>query len=76
LDELVIFLVDAVVGEMHILIVLVNLGGVCLTSESRQTLLKYIDSQRLITCDEYVDSKIKFMTVNKQWICNISRYNG
>jgi hypothetical protein len=76
LDELIVLLVDTVVGEMHVLIVLVNLGGICLTGESCQTLLEYIDSQRFITCDEDVDSKIKFVTVNKKWIGDISRYNG
>jgi len=76
LDELVILLVDTVVGEMHILVVLVYLGGICLTSESRQTLLENIDPEWFITCDENVDSKIKFMTVNKKRISNISGYNG
>lgn len=65
LDKLIIFLVDTVVGEMHVLIVFVNLGGVSLTSKSCQTLLENIDSQWLIAGDEDVDSQIKFMTVNK-----------
>ena len=62
-------LILSIVGEMHILIVLVNLGGICLTSEFNEScqtlsesLLEYIDSQRfiIITCDEEVDSGRRF----------------
>lgn len=51
LDELLILLVDRVVGQMHVLVGFVDLGGVRLTGESRKTLLEDIHSQRLITRD-------------------------
>lgn len=43
-DELVVLLVDRIVGEMHILVILVDLRGVSLTGKSGQTLLKYVYS--------------------------------
>jgi len=65
LDKFIIFLIDWVIGEMHVLVVLVDLGGVGLTCEPSQAFLENIDSEWLVTGNKYINSKIKFMTVNK-----------
>jgi len=56
LDELVVLLVDGVVGEVHVLVVLVDLRGVGLTGKSGQALLKYVHSQWLVACNQHIDS--------------------
>ena len=59
---------------MHVAIVLIKFGRVRLRGKSRQTLLIYIDSQRLIRCDYNVNAKVKFMAVDQQWVCNVTGY--
>ena len=56
LDELIVLLVDRVVGKMHVLVVLVDLRRVCLTCKSCKTFLEDIDSEWFVGGDENVNS--------------------
>ncbi len=56
---------------MHELVLLINLLCVCLRGESCQTFLINVDSKRLITGDHYIDSQVKFVTIDQQWVGNV-----
>lgn len=58
---------------MHILIVFVDLRSICLRCETGKTLLKHIDTQRLITSYKNIDSQIKFMSIDEKGVGNITR---
>lgn len=53
---------------MLVLIILVEFGRVPLGGEPGQTFLENVDSERLVTCDYDVDSQVKLMPVDQQWI--------
>lgn len=58
---------------MHILIVFVDLRSICLRCETGKTLLKHIDTQRLITSYKNIDSQIKFMSIDEKGVGDITR---
>ena len=60
---------------MHVLVVFVDLGGVGLTCKPRESFLENIDSEWLVARDKNVNSQIKFMAINKQWIGDVSANN-
>lgn len=61
---------------MHIFIILINLRCISFTCKSSKTFLEHIYSHRLITCNEHIDSQIELMTIDQQWISNISTDNA
>lgn len=71
LHEVVVLLVDRVVCQMHIPIILVEFCCVRLRGETCQALLVNVESQRLVTSDHNVYSKIEFVAVDQQWIGDI-----
>ena len=73
IDKVVVLFVDRVVSEVHKFIIFVNVAGVGLRRKSSQSLFKHINFERLITCDEDVDSQIKFVTVNEQRVGDVAR---
>jgi len=75
LDELFVFLVNRIIGQMHILVVFINFGSVGLTCKSSQAFLEHIDSQRFIACDQNVNSQIKLVAVYQERVCHISGNN-
>ena len=72
LYKVFIFLVDWVIREMHILVIFVELGCICLWSESCKAFLVDIDSQRFIAGYHNIDSKIEFVAIDEQRIGDIS----
>ena len=69
--EVVVLLVDAVVGQVLELVVLVHVAAVTLRSKPSQSLLEHIDLQRFIASDKHVDSQVKLVTVDKQGIGDV-----
>ena len=69
--EVVVLLVDAVVGQVLELVVLVHVAAVALRSKPSQSLLEHIDLQRFIASYKHVDSQVKFVTVDKQGIGDV-----
>ena len=64
LNEVFIFLIDGVISQMHEFVVLVNLRGIGLRSKPSQAFLEYVNSQRLIACDQHIDSQVEFMPID------------
>ena len=75
-NKFIIFLVNWVVCQMHKLILLVNFLSVSFTCKTSQTLLMDINTQRFITSHTYINSQVKLVSINKQWIGDIFTYNG
>lgn len=65
LNEVVILLVDRVIGQVHKLIVLVNLRRVRLTSKASESFLEDVHSERLIAGNQHVQSQIKLVSINQ-----------
>jgi len=49
---------------MHILIVLIDLGGVRLRGKPSKALLEHVDPERLIASDKHIDAQVKLMPVD------------
>lgn len=75
-DELLVLLVDGVVRQMHVLVVLVDLGGVGLTRESGQTLLEHVEAQWLVAGHQHVHSQVELVPVDQKRVGHISRDYG
>jgi hypothetical protein len=75
-NEFIIFLVDRVVCQMHKLILLVDFLSVSFTCKTSQTFLMHINTQRLITSNAYINSQVKFVSVDKQRIRDVFTDNG
>lgn len=58
---------------MHVAIVLVELGGVGLGGESGEAFLVDVDAQWLVRGHHNVDSQVKLVTVNEEWIGDVAR---
>jgi len=58
---------------VHVLIVLIDLLGVGLGGKPRQPFLEDVNSQWLIASDNYVESQVELVSIDKQWVCNILR---
>jgi hypothetical protein len=71
LKELVILLVDGVVGQVHVPVVLVDLLRVGLRGKTGQSLLIDINLHGFITSYEGVDSQIKLVTINQERIRDV-----
>ena len=71
LNKLIILLVDRVVGQVHELVLLVDLLCVSITSESCKALLEDIDLHRLVAGNTDVNSKVKFVSVDQKWIRDV-----
>jgi hypothetical protein len=71
LNELFIFLIDRIIGQMHVFVLFVNLLSVSFRSKSSQSFLKDIDTERLVTSDTNINTKIEFMAVNQKRIGDI-----
>jgi len=72
LNEFLVLFVDGVVCEMHVLVILVNLGRVGLTGEPGKAFLENVNPQRLVTCYQNVNSQIELVTIDQKRICDIS----
>ncbi len=75
LDKFVVLFVDGVVCQVHIPIVFIELSGIALRCKAGKTFLVNIDSQWFVACDYYVDSQVKFVTIDEKWICHIAGDN-
>jgi hypothetical protein len=60
---------------MHEFVLFVDFLRVCLGCKPSQTFLMDIYPQRLITSDTNINSQIKLMTVDQQWVSNILTNN-
>lgn len=60
---------------MHEFVLFVDFLRVCLRCKPSQTFLMDIYPQRLITSDTNINSQIKLMTVDQQWVSNILTNN-
>ena len=72
LHEVLVLLVDRVIRQVHVLVVLVYLGGVGLRGEPSEALLEHIDPQRLIAGNQNVDAKVKLMPIYEEGVGNVS----
>ncbi len=62
---------------MHVTIVFVKFCRITFGCESCETFFENVYTKRLVGCDYYVDPKVEFMTVNKQWVRDVTRdYTG
>lgn len=73
LNESFILLIDRVIGQVHVLVVLVDLLGVGFGGETSKTLLENVDSQRFIAGNQHVDAQIKLMTIDQQGVRDVLR---
>ena len=73
LNKLRILLIDRVVGQVHILVVFVELGGVLFGGESGQAFLVDVDPQRLIARHDYVDSQIELVSIDEKRVSDVAR---
>lgn len=48
-----------------------HFGGVLISCKPRESLLKHVYSERVITCHEHINSKIILKIVDEMGICNI-----
>lgn len=71
LDEVVVLLVDGVVGQVHELVVLVDLGGVGLRGETRKAFLVDVDLKGLVAGHQHVDAQVEFVPIDKEWVGDI-----
>lgn len=67
-----IFLVNRVIGQVHVLIVLVELGSVGFRGKTGETFLKDVHSKRLVASNDYIDSQIKLVPIYEKWVCDVS----
>ena len=65
LNEAIVFLINRVVSQVHVLIVFVDLLGVSLRGKPGQTFLENIDFERFVACDEDVDTEVKLVSINQ-----------
>ena len=63
MNKLIILLVDRVVGQMHELVLLVDLLCISIASESCKAFLEDIHLHRLVAGNTDVYSKVKFVPV-------------
>ena len=70
---MLVLLVDGIICQMHILVIFVELGSVCLRGKSGQAFLVDVDSQRLVASDHHIDSQIKFIAVDEQRVGHVPR---
>jgi len=70
-NKLIVLLVDAVVGQMHVLILLVDLLRVRFRGESRQTLLMHVDAQGFVRRHTHIDPQVEFVAVNEQRVGDV-----
>jgi hypothetical protein len=75
LHEVLILLIDRVVSQMHVLVVLVNFRRVCFRSETGETLLENINTQRFITSNQNVDAEVELVTIDQKRVCHVTRYD-
>jgi hypothetical protein len=60
---------------MHILIVLIDLGGVRLRGKPSKALLEHIDPERLIASDKHINAQVKLMPVDQEGVSYVARYH-
>jgi len=72
LHEFFVFLVDGVVGQVHVAVVLVELSRVTFRGKSGQALLVDVDSERLVAGDDHVDSQIKLVAIDQKRVGDVS----
>ena len=75
LNKFVILLIYRVICKVHIAIVLVELCRIRFWGKSSKTFLKYIYPQRFVWSDHYINSQVKFMTIDEQWVGYVTRDN-
>ena len=71
LNKTVILLIDGVVGQMHILVLLVNLLCVRLRCKASETLLEDVDSERLVARHDHIDSQVKLVAIDEERIGDV-----
>ena len=71
LNKTVILLIDGVVGQMHILVLLVNLLCVRLRCKASETLLEDVDSERLVARHDHIDSQVKLVAIDQERIGDV-----
>ena len=73
LDEVLVLLVDGVVGQVHVLVVFVELGSVSLRGEPGQALLVDVHSQRLVASHNHIDAQVKLVAIDQQRVSDVAR---
>mmetsp|Transcript_9983 Transcript_9983/g.15087 ORF Transcript_9983/g.15087 Transcript_9983/m.15087 type:complete len:281 (+) Transcript_9983:1693-2535(+) len=73
LYEVIILLIDRVVGQMHELIVLIELCSVGLGGKPCQPLLIYVDPQGLVASHHHVDTQVELVPVDQQGVRDVPR---
>jgi len=73
LNKTVILLIDWVVCQVHILVLFVDLLSVSFWSKSSETLLEDVNPQRLIPCNHNINSQVKLVTIDKEWVRDVFR---
>ena len=64
LNKILILLINRVIRQMHVSVILVELGGVGFRGKTGKAFLIDIEPQRLIASHDHVYSKIKFVAVD------------
>lgn len=73
LNEVIVLLINRVISQMHVPIILVEFCSVSLGSETCETFLVNVKSQRFVASNHNINSQVKFVAVDKQWIGDIPR---
>ena len=71
LNKTLILLIDGVVGQMHVLVLLVNLLSVGLRCKASKTLLENVDSERLVARHDHIDSQVKLVAIDQERIGDV-----
>jgi hypothetical protein len=73
LDKIFILLVNRVVGQVHILIIFVKLGSVCLGCKSCKAFLVNVEPERLVACHHNVDSEVELVPIDEERVGHVPR---
>lgn len=72
-NEIGVFLIDAVVGEVlePFVLAVVGAGVIFLRSKSGQPFLIDIDPQGVDSCDRNIDSQVELQPIDEEWVFDV-----
>lgn len=76
LDEVIVFLIDGIISQMHVLVVLIDLRSIGLTGETSEAFLENIDTHGFIRGDEDIDTEVELVAVDEERVGDISTDDG
>ena len=76
--ELIVFLVDRVVGEVHIHVAKIgaNWCGVLLGRKANEALVEEEDAQGVATKNKHVDAQVELEALDEEWLVQVTLYDA